>query len=46
MLALPKSSTMIQMDEKGVIAKHLERFIMMTIHVPHEEVKNGHIYQV
>ena len=37
---------MVQMDEESVIAKHLESFVVMSVHVAHEEIQNGHVYNV
>lgn len=33
-----KSSSVIQVQGKRVVAENLERLVMVSIHVPHEEV--------
>lgn len=41
-----KPSTMVQMQWGRVVPKHLKRFVMMSVHVSHEEVENRHIHDV
>lgn len=38
MLTPTESSSMIQVNEEGVIPKHFESFVVMSIHIAHEKV--------
>ena len=46
MSRLPKSSSMIQMDWKGVVPKQFECLVMVPVHVPHEKIEDGQVYHV
>lgn len=39
-----KSSSVIQVQGKRVVAENLERLVMVSIHVPHEEVQDSHVH--
>lgn len=43
---LAERATMVQVNRKRVIAEQCERFVMMTVHVAHEEVEYGQVHNV
>lgn len=43
---LAEASTVIQVQREGVVTEHLERLVVMSVHVPCEEVEDGHVHEV
>lgn len=37
---------MVQMNGERVVSEDLERFVVMAVHVPDEEIKHRHVHQV
>lgn len=37
---------MVQVDREGVITKQFECFVMMAVHVAHQEVKYGEVHHI
>lgn len=36
----------VQVDRKRIVAEEYERFVMVPVHVAHEEVENGQVHDV
>lgn len=43
---LAERATVIQVNRKRVVAEQCERFVMMAVHVAHEEVEYGQVHNV
>ena len=40
------SPAVVEVQQKGLVAKHLDRLVVVPVHVSHEEIQHGHVHNV